>query len=336
VADRTRLEQRGEPAACGEPLAVPRDLNPRPARPRGDDDAALRPAELCLGDLTIEGLSLAGDQTWFRVRPPGLAFDVGRGASQLAGARDIFLSHGHLDHALGLPYVLSQRSLHQHAATRVFCPAPIAKPLTMLIEAAAQLERVHYACEIVPLAVGDRVPVARDLTIEAFATDHVVPSLGYHLHRRKQRLAAAFAGLAGNELAALRQRGVQIAETVEEQWLTYCGDTGPAVFDLSPALFDSRILLLECTFLDADLPGMSRQATAATDLPGGGARDKGELYKHLYFSDIERVAGRFRNQHIVLHHLSRRYRMADLRAALAARLPELAPRVHLMTEGTAP
>ncbi len=238
----------------------------------------------------------------------------------------------------------------------------------MLIEAAAQLERVHYACEIVPLAVGDRVPVARDLTIEAFATDHVVPSLGYHLHRRKQHLAAAFVGLAGNELAALRQRGVQIAETVEEQWLTYCGDTGPAVFDLSPALFDSRILLLECTFLDADLPGMSRpaaaatdlqgmsrQATAATDLPGmsgqataptdlpaptelpgGGARDKGELYKHLYFSDIERVAGRFRNQHIVLHHLSRRYRVADLRAALAARLPDLAPRVHLMTEGSAP
>ena len=60
--------------------------------------------------------SRAGDDNWFRIHPPGLAFDVGRGALQLAGAQDVFLSHGHLDHALGLPYVLSQRSLHRLVA----------------------------------------------------------------------------------------------------------------------------------------------------------------------------------------------------------------------------
>jgi hypothetical protein len=49
----------------------------------------MRPAALNLGDLTIEGWSLAGDETWFRIHPPGLAFDTGRGAAQLAGAREV-------------------------------------------------------------------------------------------------------------------------------------------------------------------------------------------------------------------------------------------------------
>lgn len=275
----------------------------------------MRPAELRLGDLAIEGWSLAGDETWFRIHPPGLAFDTGRGATQLAGARDVFLSHGHLDHALGLPYVLSQRSLHQNAGTRVFCPAEIAEPLAALAAAAERLERARYRFEIVPLAAGARVEVGRDLEVEAFATDHVVPSLGYHLVRRKRRLAAGLAGLSGHELVALRERGVATAEVVEELWLSYCGDTGPRVFELAPALFRSRILMLECTFL------------------GEAQRGGGDRYKHLHIEDIERQAERFENDAIVLHHLSRRHRPEELRAEIERRLPALAPRIHLLLQG---
>ena len=64
---------------------------------------------LTFGNLALEGVSRGGDRTWFRVHPPGLAFDVGRGALGLAGARDVFITHGHLDHCLGLPFVLSYR-----------------------------------------------------------------------------------------------------------------------------------------------------------------------------------------------------------------------------------
>ncbi len=40
-------------------------------------------------------------------------------------------------------------------------------------------------------------------------------------------------------------------------------------------------------------------------------------------------AGRFANDHLVLHHLSRRFRSAELRDEVARRLPELAGRVHV-------
>jgi ribonuclease Z len=277
----------------------------------------MKPVELRFGDLRIEGWSRAGDATWFRIHPPGLALDAGRGALQLAGAPDVFLSHGHLDHALGLPYVLSQRSLHRLVHTRVFCPQETAEPLRRFVAAAEGLERAHYRYDIIALRPGDRVEVGRDLAMQAFAVDHVVPTLGYHLIRGKRRLAPAYIGLPAEELIDLRKQGVDTSELVEELWLSYCADTGPGVFDLEPRLFDSKVLMLECTFL------------------GEEHRDKGERFKHLHLDDIERRAGELRNQAVVLHHLSRRHSVAQLRAELERRLPDLAPRIHLLVEAEA-
>ena len=97
---------------------------------------------LSFGELTIEGSSTAGEETWFRIHPPGLAFDVGRGATQLAGSGDLFVSHGHLDHALGVPFVLSLRSVQQLGTTRIYCPASIEDELNDFVIAASRMEGV--------------------------------------------------------------------------------------------------------------------------------------------------------------------------------------------------
>jgi ribonuclease Z len=277
----------------------------------------MRPVELRFGDLRIEGWSRAGDDNWFRVHPPGLALDVGRGATQLAGAQDVFLSHGHLDHAMGLPFVLSQRSLHRLVHTRVFCPAEIVGPLGDFIAAAEKMENARYRYELLPLLPGDRVEVGRGLHVEAFATDHVVPTLGYHLWRSRRHLAPAFSGSSREELIDLRGRGVDTSESVEEVWLSYCADTGPAIFDREPRIYGSKVLMMECTFV------------------GEEHRDKGERFKHLHLGDIAQHADRFRNEAIVLHHLSRRFRVEELRAEVNRRLPELSGRIHILVEGTA-
>ena len=267
------------------------------------------------GELSIEGSSSAGDATWFRVHPPGLALDAGRGAPQLAGARDLFLSHGHLDHALGVPYLASERSLHGGGrSTRIFCPAPIEPDLRAFLAAAACLERASYDFELRGLEPGERVAVGPGLAVEAFAVDHVVPSLGYHLWRGRRRLQERYRGAAEDDLRALRRRGEAVEEEFEELWLSYASDTGAGVFETEPRIFEARVLMLECTFLDA------------------AHRDRGALYGHLHFEDIAARAERFRNPAILLYHLSRRHRAAELRREIAARLPELAARIHVWGE----
>lgn len=262
-------------------------------------------------ELTIQGVSRAGDETWFRVHPPGLAFDVGRGASQLAGARDIFLTHGHLDHALGLPFLLSLRSVHQLGPARVFCPRDLVDNLNRFLLSAARLEVAEYAFEIVSLIAGDEVTVGKDLFIEAFATDHLVPSLGYHLIRGRHRLSSKYRESSAEEIVALKQQGVEIEETYRENWLSYCGDTGPAVFDLERKLYESSILMMECTFFDV------------------GSQGRGRQYRHIHLEDLAARSERFRNRDLVLYHASRRYQRQEIVQAVEEHLSTLTPQVHL-------
>ena len=264
--------------------------------------------------LKLEGRSRAGEETWLRVHPPGLAFDAGHGDPALAGARDIFLSHGHLDHALGVPFVLSHRSLHDDAATRVFCPGPLAEPLRALVEAAAHIEEEEYRYEIYPMDAGDRVEVGPRLSVQAFATDHVVPSLGYHLLRSQERLRERFAGRPPEEIARLRSSGEEVTRTQERTWVSYCGDTTGRVFELEPRLFASTVLVVECTFLAPEMEERARR------------------HGHMHFEDLCRLRGEFRNEALVLHHLSRRHRYPELRALIERRLPELSDRIHLLGE----
>ena len=270
--------------------------------------------KLQFGDLKIEGCSRAGEGTWFRVRPPGFAFDVGLGAPQLAGAESIFLTHGHLDHLLGIPFVLSRRSLHRLSHTRVYCPSEIAGGVEGLIRECERLEEVSYQFELVPLKSGDRVEVARDLTVEAFSSEHVVPSLGYHLWRQKRSLLPDLRSLPPGELAAMRGRGERIDEIRKELWLSYPGDTGPNVFESNPELYSSRILLLECTFLC------------------DSTREAARKYGHTHIEDLAERQHRFRSEAIVLHHLSRRHRLEELRESIQQLLPALASRIHLLSE----
>jgi ribonuclease Z len=270
--------------------------------------------KLRFDELTLEGVSRAGDETWFRVHPPGLALDVGRGAPELTGARDIFLSHGHLDHVSGLPWLLSQRALLGLPGPRVFCPEATAGPLAAWLLATERVDRGRYGHEILGLGPGDRVDVGRDLTVEAFATDHGVPSLGYHLVRHDSRLRPELQGLGPDEILQKKKSGEGIEEAFETLWLSYCGDSGEAVFDLEPRLFESRILLIECTFLEDD------------DL------DRARRYRHLHLEDLVCRKAEFRNEHLVLHHLSRRHREKDLARAARRRLKGLAPEVVVFTE----
>jgi ribonuclease Z len=273
------------------------------------------PARLQLGDLSIVGRSRAGEESWFRLSPPGIAFDVGRGAPELEGCARLFLTHGHLDHCLGLPFVLSRRAAAAAGPTIAHAPAPASERVREFVGAAERLEERSYDWRLVAMSPGDRAEIDDRHTVEAFAVAHGVASLGYLLLRRRRRLSAAWRGRPPEEIAAARRSGVEVEETVEATWLGYCGDSGPDVFALEPRLLTVPILLIECTFLDSD------------------RRENARRYGHLHFDDLVARAADLRNEAIVLVHLSRRHSVAELRRSVAERLPGLAERVHVFAVG---
>ena len=230
----------------------------------------------------------------------------------LSSAADIFLSHGHLDHALGLPFVLSMRTQQGKSSTRVLCPREIMGPVERLIRVSEELESVDYQYEIAGLAPGDSVAVGKGLEVEAFPIDHRVPSLGYHLWQTTSRLRPEYSQFAENDLIDLKRRGVPIGIEDRQLWLTYCGDTGPGVFDLEARIFESRHLILECTFLSASHHELASE------------------YRHMHLEDIAARRDRFRNHDLILHHWSTRYDCSTIRDEVRRNLCGIHPRVHLL------
>lgn len=267
-----------------------------------------------LDQLSVNGVSRGGVETWFKVRPSGVAFDVGRGAPELAGVEHVFLSHGHLDHASGIPFLLSQRALQGLGSLTVFCPLALQSPLEAFIAAAARVEGRQYEYEIRPLRPGDRVSVGGDMHVAAFETTHVVASLGYHLIQSVRRLRGEFASLSPDALTRLRERGEDVEMREERLLVSYTGDTGSAVFASEPRVLTSRVLILECTFINPEW------------------RESAAQYGHIHIDDLKDRAGSFANELIVLHHLSRRFSLAELRDIVDRELPGLASRVVIFGE----
>ncbi len=273
----------------------------------------MRGVSLTFDGLKIQGFSRAGDETWFRIDPPGLALDVGKGSAPLIGSRWIFLSHGHLDHTVGIAWVLSQRKHQGLGPTTIFCPRSMAGDLTEYIAAASRLESEELSAEVVGLEPGESRELERGLRLEVFEATHTVPALGCHLIRRRQKLRRDLESMAPVEIAKLKRNGVEVVRHSEELWLSYCGDTSAELFAREPRLFETKILLVECTFI------------------GPQQRRHGERFGHLHLQDLAALAGQFENQAIVLCHLSRRHRLLDLEQAVARELPELAERIHFIT-----
>src|SRR5690606_15328462 len=138
----------------------------------------------------------------------------------------------------------------KRAPLRVFLPAEIEAPVRAAMAAMAQMQRWPLDLETVPLAPGDVHDLGGGLWVRAFRTYHPVPSLGYQLFRRVTKLRPAFHHLAGEEIRRRRAAGEDLFEAVERPELAYATDTLVRVLEREPTLFDSRVLVLECTFLD--------------------------------------------------------------------------------------
>src|SRR6266850_1294928 len=131
--------------------------------------------------FTIEGRSRAGHETWFRIRELGIGLDMGRGPDALIPMPHVFVSHAHLDHAVGIPFYAGQRRLQRMPGGRVYVPSETIDDFRELMRIHERLEGTTYDMELVPLSAGNTVPLGRTHFARAHDATHRVPARAYEI-----------------------------------------------------------------------------------------------------------------------------------------------------------
>lgn len=279
----------------------------------------LRPYKLSrisMGDFTILGYSVAGEESVILVPELDVCFDIGKCPREALAVNHVLLTHGHADHSVGLLYYFAQRDFQGIRDGVAVVPRNMLDPLEELLHAWGRVEGKTPPYRLEGLADGEDYEIRRNLIARAFRTKHVPGSLGYAVIDVRYKLKEEFAGLSQKEIVEAKNRGVEITRRIEVPLAAYLGDTARANYSDLPYVRDARALLLECTFFDDEHD--------ARALAG----------RHIHVDDLAEVLEGMNNERIILTHVTRRTNLAQARQLLKRKLPApLRERVTFLMSG---
>jgi len=82
-----------------------------------------------------------------------VAFDIGRCPQRSVVFRDVFISHGHMDHIGGTPFHVATRAMHKTAPSRVYSIPQCCDAVTRVLTVHSELEREPLLAEVHVLQV---------------------------------------------------------------------------------------------------------------------------------------------------------------------------------------
>ena len=254
--------------------------------------------------LTVEGYSRAAVQSYWRLPELKVGFDLGAHPWDFMGTQTWFLSHTHLDHVAALPVYVARRRMMKMEPPTIYAPEYAIDDLRKLLSVMQRLDRGRQTCDLRGVKAGDEIELSRENVVTAFATTHTIPSLGYVIWDRRNKLKDEFIGLPGDKIRDLKVSGVAITREVRVPLVAYTGDTSPAGIDAYPPVFQAKILITEMSFIRAK-----------------HRREKIHKFGHMHLDDFLERADRFENELIICGHFSTRYHPDEIRRTLDARLP---------------
>jgi len=236
----------------------------------------------------------------------GLIFDIGRGPVDFIEIPLILLTHGHLDHASGIPYYFSQRNLRKLPPGKLYCPPEIADPLRRMLSIWSEIEDYEIQGTIEGVDYERDYPIKGNVYFRAVRSSHRIASNGYLLFEKTKRLKEEFKKLSGPEIARLKNVRDDLFHEFDLPLVTFSGDTRIEFVAENPLVQQSKILFLECTYIDDKRPV-----------------ERARQWGHTHLLEIAAHAEAFRSvEQLFLIHFSPRYRPSDVRAAVRNLLPD--------------
>ncbi len=254
--------------------------------------------------LTVEGYSRAAVQTYWRIPELKIGFDLGAQPWDFMGTRTGLLTHTHLDHAACVPVYVARRRMMKMEPPTLYLPAEALDDIKRLLLVWQRLDRGRMVCQLHGVKPGDEIDVSRENVISVFQTAHTIPSVGYVVWDRRNKLKEEYQGLPGEKIRDLRLSGVPVTREVRAPLVAYTGDTSPAGLDNFPPVYEAKILITELSFI---MPNHRRE--------------KIHKFGHMHLDDLIERADRFQNEVIICAHFSTRYHPEQVQRYLDKNLP---------------
>jgi ribonuclease Z len=259
---------------------------------------------LNVAGLKLQGYSVAGITTSIAFPEADACFDVAQGLPFQIPFPNILISHGHMDHASGLPYLIAMKSMTSQPVPQIYMPESLVKPMSDIMKIWAQIDQHEYKFKFNGVENGRDYPLKAPYFFRPFPTLHRVPSHGYTVYERKKHLKAEYRGLPPEDLGRLRRERVMLDEFVNEPILSFTGDSKIEFMD-TPDVRNSKVLLMEVTYWD------QKKSVA-------NAREWG----HIHFDEVLPRLESLKCEKVVFIHASARYTTAYLNEVIDARVPE--------------
>jgi hypothetical protein len=112
----------------------------------------------------------------------------------------------------------------------------------------------------VPMTPGTRVPLdctnaKSSVFVTAVKCFHSVTTVGYILSEERLKLKSEYVGIAGNQIAKLRQQGVEVSKRVSVARLAFLCDSTVEVLEhpeQREQIFECPVVMIECTYLEPE------------------------------------------------------------------------------------
>lgn len=272
-------------------------------------------AKLKIDDLEIIGYSVAGEETVVAMPQLDVCFDIGKAPDQIISINNVLLTHGHMDHAAGFAYYLSQRNFCGIAPGTIYTPQNLLAPMREIIDAWGRLDGNKVPGNLVGVKAGEEYQIKPNLFVRVFPTKHGIGSVGYSVIEKRKKLKPEYSRLTGPQIVELKKQGIQIDYPLEVPIVTYIGDTQYVDFSQLDYIVKSKILIAECTFYETDHTG------------------RAEAGKHMHINEFAQLLEKLQNEHIIIAHTTQRTPMREIRKILKEALsPEKYSKTTLLMD----
>jgi ribonuclease Z len=254
---------------------------------------------------TIRGYSRSAYRTGFYI--PDLDLMLDAGPQNFNKPRYILITHTHIDHVACLPLTMIG-DIHGEHVFEIYGPEQSEKFIHDYISSMFSLNAVEQMTECRKwynyhglishnffeqfFAINCK---GNTLEIQVIKCDHGVPTIGYGISERKNKLKREYLSLSGKEIVELKKQGISLTEIITVKRLAYICDTSVNVFSMNENIFNYPVIFIECTFFSPD------------------ELENAERTKHIHWDQLKEHVISHSDNTFVLFHFSQRYRDHEIK-----------------------